>query len=96
MSHGLQVFKADGSLLFDSERPFWRFIESVVLTPGVSGSKNYAAVDVTAIGAFISGSAFTARGHQLSISGTTLSWIWYDVENWYVVPHDEIMVVFSR
>ena len=98
MSQGLQVFTAAGSVLFDSDRPLWRFLEAIPLTYGVSGSKSYAGVqDVEAVAAFIMGGTFSAYGHKVTVSGTNVAWEAFDIETWTYYPDSpEILMVFSR
>lgn len=99
MSHGLQVFTAAGLVLFDSDRPLWRFLEAIPLTYDVSGSKSYAGVqDVEAVAAFIMGGTFSAYGHKITIVGaTTVAWEAFNIETWIYYPNSpQVLMVFSR
>ena len=98
MSQGLQVFTAAGLVLFDSDRPLWRFLEAIPLAYGVSGSKSYTGVqDVEAVAAFVMGGTFSAYGHKINVSGATVTWEAFDIETWQYYPDSpEILMVFSR
>lgn len=98
MSQGLQTFGANTVIQFDSTWRQWRFVESLVLAAGSSGSKSYDGVDdIYDLAAVSIPQNFASAGHTITISGKTITWTYFSYSSWITYSATQTFLeVFSR
>lgn len=97
MSHGAQVFDAGGQTIYDSSWRQWRFIETLTLAPGSSGSKDYSSIpDVYEVCAVGFPQSLTSTGHTISVSVKVVTWAWFSFSSPLSGSATTLMSVFSR
>lgn len=70
-------------MLFDSSWRQWRFVESLYLPAGASGSKSFDGIpDVYELSAIGIPQYLASAGHAISISGKTVLWNYFSYVSW--------------